>query len=62
MYAVNHSLALKKPVYTVKFKSPMIMNNEKVQGNSFIVSKGGEYIDSENMESISQLLLQAKQI
>lgn len=56
MHAVKHSLSFKKPVYAVKYKSPELMNLENVRGNSLIVSQGGKFIESNNLETVYKSL------
>lgn len=54
MHAANATLASKKPLYVVEYKSSEVMRNEKVQGNAFLVSKGAKYISSENVNEVIQ--------
>lgn len=58
MHAANATLNSKKPLYVVEYKSPNIMNHEKVKGNTYLTTKGAKYINTQNASEIALNLSQ----
>ena len=56
MHAANATLVSNKPLYVIKYKSDYLMYNDKVKGNSLLVSKGAEYLSSDNVSQVIERL------
>lgn len=59
MHAVNTTIVENKPVYVVKFQNGQLHNNEKVQGNDYLVEKkGAKYISgADNIDDIVKTII-----
>ena len=56
MHAANATLVSNKPLYVIKYKSDYLMYDDKVRGNSLLVSKGAEYLSSDNVSQVIERL------
>ena len=63
MHAVNTTIVENKPVYVVKFQNGQLHNNEKVQGNDYLVEKkGAKYISgADNIDDIVKTIITKSQ-
>jgi DNA processing protein len=63
MHAVNTTIVENKPVYVVKFQNRQLHNNEKVQGNDYLVEKkGAKYISgADNIDDIVKTIITKSQ-
>jgi len=60
MHAANATLVNQKPLYVVEYKSSDVMNHNKVQGNSFLLTKGARVINTNNALSIMKSIISEK--
>jgi DNA processing protein len=51
-HAANTTLILGKPLFCVKYGSETLMRNEKVEGNTALVSKGAKFITSSDFMTL----------
>lgn len=62
MHAVNATLAAKKPLFAVEYKSPVDYTNEKVQGNIMLIRDKGAYpLRSTEIDKAVEIIEQSKQ-
>lgn len=60
MHAANATLVNRKPLFVVEYKSSEVMNHNKVQGNTLLLTKGASVINANNAHSIMTSLINEK--